>query len=163
MHFKVSPAERQLVVRHLLARCPQCLAITGRLFNTGGKGILDLKTALEETPPPAPDLRRAQWPRSEGRPAERQAAVAAIVSAAQDLLLTMVEELERFHDRLQSAFRTLPSPKHADSATADVLMELRNVIGCVLEERIGPALTDLRDAALYPNELPAGAEEEAGT
>lgn len=78
----------------------------------------------------------------------------ALVKAAQEMLLEMIEELQGFHRRLESMVGALPPSPQDDPELDDVVMELRNVIGTVLKDYLRPAIADLRDAAHYPAEPP---------
>lgn len=77
-------------------------------------------------------------------------AVTAVV-AARRLLRKIADELETLQLTMLGIQGTLPEPpaesvKLLDVEVMDAATELRAVIGCVLNDYIGPAMRDLRDA-----------------
>jgi len=77
------------------------------------------------------------------------------VETAQEQLLEIARELEAVHARLAGLRASVPptameldplsEPDEMDCST-----EIRSVIECVLHDWIGPAIRDLRAAAVYP-------------
>jgi hypothetical protein len=120
------------IVRHLLAGCPQCLAITGGSYG--------------------PRKRRRR----------NEIAIAQLESDAQEMLLKLVKDLEEIRKGLQGILGALPPPVPDLDEDDDpsVAAELRAVIGCVLNDSIHPAIADLRAAGFYPEEPPE--EDDSG-
>ena len=121
---------KMFIVRHLLTRCPQCCAVTRRLWRPGAQ-------------------KRSQ-------PRQGEAARTLLEMEAQKKLLDLTEQLEGIRDGLRSILAGLP-PEPAeedDEEEASVTHELRAVIECVVDDSIQPAIANLRAAAVYPQEPP---------
>src|SRR5262245_58258465 len=86
MRGEVSRQENRAVVRHLLTRCPQCRYITGRLLKLGSEKKISTERALRE------QLRRLAR-QAPPKPTRREAAMAALFKAAQEMLLDIAKEL----------------------------------------------------------------------
>jgi hypothetical protein len=88
--------------------------------------------------------------------------------AAQEALLEIANELESIYARLVSLRAMVPpTPMELDPAIEPDVMDrptaVRSVIGCVLHDRLSPAIRDLRAAAVSPaksDELGHGGESE---
>jgi hypothetical protein len=144
----LSRAENRAVVRHLLTQCPQCRYITGRLWKLSEKEPISIEARLKR------EMRRL-WQRTPSRPTRRDTAMAALVKGAQEMLLEMTTVLQGIQGRLEGMAAALPPSPQGDPELDDVVTELRNIIGTVLDDRLRPAIADLRDAAYYPAEPPA--------
>ena len=86
------------------------------------------------------------------------------VEAAQARLLEIANELEAIHARLASLRASVPpTPMELDPrieiAEMDCPTEVRSVIECVLHDWIGPAIRDLRAAAVYPRSEESAPQE----
>ena len=73
-------------------------------------------------------------------------------TAARGQLRKIAAELETIRFRLLGVQSTLPEPdaekvRLLDVDSLDVGAEIRTLIGCVLEDRLGPAIRDLQAAA----------------
>ncbi len=123
------------IARHLLARCPQCLQVTRRLW-AGASG----KVPKPNQPPgdAQPRKRRPRAPLS-------AAARAALESAAQERLQELAGVLQKVSRELKTIAAALPSD--SPSGEESLSVELRAVIDCVLLDLIGPAIENLRAAA----------------
>jgi hypothetical protein len=90
----------------------------------------------------------------------------ADLEAAQQQLREVAGELEAVKFRLLGVLASLPEPAAESTArglledveTMDVRMEIRAVIGCVLNDFVALAIEDLREAAALPSSAPAGGE-----
>jgi hypothetical protein len=134
---ELSRAERREVVRHLLTDCRSCVAVTAPLWSCGAQP------------------RQPRAPQFECHPIEeRVSAMAAMVSAAQELLLAMSEAFAELGEQLEELLAVLPRPQPADPESEEVLTKLLDVSRGVLAERVRPAIADLRRAAYFPAEPP---------
>jgi hypothetical protein len=151
MRLELSREKGRAVVRHLLAGCPQCRHITRELWRQGSKKSLAAETLL---------LRRMRrlWQRTSPKPTRRKKAMAALLKAAQEMLLEISKELQGIHTRLETMVAALPPSEESDWEPDDVATELRNVIRTVNERCLVSAIDDLRLAAYFPEEPP---EEES--
>lgn len=122
------------IVRHLLARCPQCLEVTGGIWARASA-----KMPKPNQPPGAPPKRR--------RPPLSAAARAALESAAQERLLKLVGVLQEVGRELKSIAAALPPPPDPPSGEESLTVELQAAIDCVLADSIRPAIETLRAAA----------------
>lgn len=82
--------------------------------------------------------------------------------SVQEALLEIANELESIYARMVSLrARVPPSPMELDPAIEPDVMDrptvVRSVIGCILHDRLGPTIRDLRAAAVDPAK-----SEEAG-
>ena len=87
--------------------------------------------------------------------------MAALIKAAQEMLLEIAQELRGIYRRLEGMAAALPPPdQQVDPEADDVATELRNVIRTVNAECLRSAIDDLRTVAYYPEEPPE--EDGAG-
>jgi hypothetical protein len=116
------------LVRHLLTGCPACFRVT-----------------------------RRAWELSQGRNV-----FMVEIDAAQEQLWEIVGELEAIRFRLLGVQASLTEPA-ADSTLPDFVedieamdlpLEIRSVIGCVLNDCVAPAIRDLQDVASLPSPEP---------
>ncbi|HEV8580945.1 MAG TPA: hypothetical protein VGX68_17905 [Thermoanaerobaculia bacterium] len=147
MRGEVSPAENRAVVNHLLTRCPQCRYITSRLWKLGRERRISTQALLHR------ELRRLSQ-QAPSKPTRREAAVAALVKAAQEMVLEAAKELTEIYGRLEVMVAALPPSPQPDAELDDVLTELRCVVRTVLAEYLRLAADDLRAVGLYPAEPP---------
>jgi len=148
MRGEMPPEESRAIVRHLLTGCLECRQVTGRLWSFGAAKPSPAQVPVEEIP------QRHLGPKPP-EPRGEEAAVAALIQAAREMLLELAAELEEISGRLAGLTAALP-PRRADSEIGDVLAELRSVTATVLHACLRSAIDDLRMAAYYPAEPPAG-------
>ena len=153
MSGELSREENRTVVRHLLTGCPQCKYITNRLHRLGKERRVSPEKALQER------LRRL-WRQARPRVQRRDAAMAALLKAAQEMLLDIAQELQGINKRLENMAAALPPWPQGDTAEDDVARELRAIIESVCNECLRSAISDLRSAAYYPAEPPDEADED---
>ncbi|HEV8577892.1 MAG TPA: hypothetical protein VGX68_02320 [Thermoanaerobaculia bacterium] len=154
MRSELSGEESRVVVRHLLTGCPQCLYITRRLWRgLGEKERATPEAVLKQR------LRRL-WRQTPPKNTRREAAMAALVKAAQEMLLGIAEELRGIYKRLENIAGALPPWPQGEEEGDDVVREMRAIIESVLKECLRSAIDDLRLAAYYPDEPPAEDEDE---
>lgn len=134
---ELSEEVRSTILRHLLARCPQCLPVTGRMWAQASGKV------------PAPKRRR----RTSGGVPVSAAARAALESAAQERLLELAGVLQEVGQALKGIAEALPPP-HLPMDEESVTVELRALIDCVLTDLIRPAIESLRAAASFPTAPP---------
>ena len=152
MHCELEDAGlERAIVRHLMAGCEKCRAITGRLWNHGARAPISLVEMLA-SPKTLARLRR----RGKGKWDPRMSAAAAsLESVAREILKEYVKELESIHDRLEILAAGL--------ARVPVFGgPLQTAIACVLHDTLRPAIADLRAAAEHEAE-PDEEEEEVET
>jgi hypothetical protein len=151
MHCELEDAElQQAIVRHLLAGCEKCRAITGRLWNHGAREPISLVEMLASPKTLARHRRRAKSGKWDPR---MSAAVASLESVAREILKEYVKELEGIHGRLEILAAGL-------ARVPRVGEPLQAAIACVLHDTLRPAIDDLRAAAESEAEPD---EEEAET
>jgi hypothetical protein len=127
--------ETREIVRHLLGGCRQCIRVTGRLWSLAEPGPrLDSPPRIHAGGPHG----RAEMTDSE--------------AAARDQLRNIARELENLQFRLLGVQAILPKPlaesvRLLDLDEMDAGTEVRAIIECVLNDRIEPALRDLRGLA----------------
>jgi hypothetical protein len=132
MRGELPRKKRRAVVRHLLTGCPLCGQVTGPLWSGA---------------------------QPEFEPTGRVSAMAAMVSAAQEMLLAMSKALAEHGGQLEELLAVLSRPQSGDPESEEVLTKLLDVSRCVLAEHVRPAIADLRRAAYFPAEPPG----EGGT
>ena len=140
--------ESRAIVRHLLTGCLECRQVTGRLWSFGAAKPSPAQAPMTDTP-------RFQLERKPPEPRGEEAAAAAIIQAAREMLLELAAELEKISRRLAGLTAALP-PRRGDSEIGDVLAEMRSATATVLQACLRSAIDDLRMAAYYPAEPPAG-------
>jgi hypothetical protein len=123
--------------RHLLARCPQCLEVTRRVW-AGASG---------KVPKPNPPPAEARQPKRRPRAPLSAAARAALESAAQERLLEIAGVLLKASRELKTIAAALPPPADPPSGEDSATVELRALIDCVLVDLLGPAIQSLHAAA----------------
>ena len=121
--------ESRAVVRHLLAGCEGCRAVTRRLWGLGDR----------------PGERRTGFDLEGG---ERMNEIEAV----QGEIREVVRELKLLKLRLSGVVARLsPSPAEAspllDVEPADPKTEIRSVVECVMSDSLGPAIRDLEEVA----------------
>lgn len=132
---ETSGAETREVVRHLLAGCRQCVAVT--------KPVWELTA-------------EASRPKSRRRGDE---VMARAVQEAREGLRRAARDLQDVFNRLAGIHAALPaSPRETSQEDlgpeADVLTEMRAVIRCVSRDCLGPALRDLLAAVAFRSSSP---------
>jgi hypothetical protein len=138
MRGELTRSETRAVVRHLLAGCEVCRAVTRRLWGFGDR----------------PGERRTGFD-LEGEERMNE------VEAAQGEIRGVVRELRSLKVRLAGVVASLPpSPAETsplpDMEQTDLRTEIRSVVECVVNDSLAPAIRDLDDVADLPA---AGAEE----
>jgi hypothetical protein len=78
--------------------------------------------------------------------------VASLESVAQEILREYAEELESLRDRLEILAAGLSRIPAADPDRVSIAEELQAAITCVLQDKLRPAVDDLRAAAEYTAE-----------
>jgi hypothetical protein len=122
--------ESRAVVRHLLAGCEGCRAVTRRLWGFGDR----------------PGERRTGFDPKEG------SSVMTEIEAAQGQIREIVRELKLLKLRLSGVVASLsPSPAETspllDVEPADPKTEIRSAVECVMNDSLGPAIRDLEEVA----------------
>ncbi|MFL6264294.1 MAG: hypothetical protein ACJ76Y_31795 [Thermoanaerobaculia bacterium] len=130
MRGELTRSETRAVVRHLLAGCGICRAVTRRLWSFGDR----------------PGERRT------GFDFEGGSAPMNEIEAAQAEIRKIVRELKPLKARLLEVVTSLPpSPAETspllDVEQTDLRTEIRSVVECVLNDSLAPAIRDLEDVA----------------
>ncbi len=141
MRGELARSEARAVVRHLLAGCESCRALTRRLWRFGE----------------GPGKRRNGLIWKEG------SSLMTDIEAAQAEIGEAVRELKALKLRLSRVVESLPaSPAETspllDVEPADPRTEIRSVVECVLNDSLDPAIRDL-DAVAGPPAAEPGEEE----
>jgi hypothetical protein len=74
------------------------------------------------------------------------------IKAAQEQLRGIVRDLEDIQARLLAVREGVPPSPSEEEDQVDPATEIRTVVECVLQDSIGPAIRDLRDAARYASQ-----------
>jgi hypothetical protein len=129
MRGELPQGTRAVVVRHLLRGCAQCGKTTARLWSFG-----------EETVGGERDMEQSSG-----------GCEAMALATTRGQLLKLADDLGTFQLTLRGIQASLPeAPAEAfrlvDVEAMEPATELRTVISCVLNDYLGPAERDLRDA-----------------